>query len=138
MLRFANALAWGTGGGVGEGGPEAAVKSVRLRNVHEALTPPGGSVCCCLCGCVCVRGGEGLCRGTGSGVLGWWGWCVSTALACGKAGQSARGVHAFAASAWPTESRNTGELLISGCGLLVLPAAAVACCCRFWRPCVPC
>lgn len=37
MLRFANALAWG----MGEGEPEAAVKSVRLRNVHEALTPPG-------------------------------------------------------------------------------------------------
>jgi hypothetical protein len=39
VLRFANALAWS---GAGEAGGEALPKAVRLRNVHEALTPPGG------------------------------------------------------------------------------------------------
>jgi hypothetical protein len=41
MLRFANALAWGAAAAAGGDGPEAAVRGVRLRNVHETLTPPG-------------------------------------------------------------------------------------------------
>jgi hypothetical protein len=52
MLRFANALAWGAAA-AGDG-PEAAVRGARLRNVHDALTPPGEYLYCGILCCRCV------------------------------------------------------------------------------------
>lgn len=42
MLRFANALTWGAAAAAE--GPDAAVKAVRLSNVHDGLSPPGGCI----------------------------------------------------------------------------------------------